>query len=144
MSSAGVLVPNSYEAAWQFDACGPPKSRAKIQFRTLLPEKGQGHVSGVCIQILRMFFLLKKVWRGRCTGNYARISRLALLLDHPDQVMPNVWMGSTTLQMPIVCRHCEAPILDPKKKARIDGEYLDDKEYRNHKYLLNDWRYPVL
>ena len=24
-----------------------------------------------------------------------------------------------------------------KPKARIDGKFLDDKDYRNHKYLLN-------
>ena len=73
-------------------------------------------------------------------GNYARISAFASSLDHPDEVDAKCVDGK---------RHaCKLPppscigIVNDfnsglKAKARIDGKFLDDKDYRNHKYLLN-------
>ena len=61
-------------------------------------------------------------------------------LDHPDEVDAKCVDGK---------RHaCKLPppscvgIVNDfnsglKAKARIDGKFLDDKDYRNHKYLLN-------
>ena len=73
-------------------------------------------------------------------GNYARIAAFASSLDHPDEVDAKCVDGkhhACKLPPP----SCVGIVNDfnsgLKAKAKIDGKYLKDEEYRNHKYLLN-------
>ena len=138
----GVLVPNSYFGGghgnitmWASEVTGQDSKLEPFASR-----KGKAMYRGSLHPDPDNVFSNERFCSEVAYGNYARISAFASSLDHPDEVDAKCVDGK---------RHaCKLPppscvgIVNDfnsglKAKARIDGKFLDDKDYRNHKYLLN-------
>ena len=138
----GVLVPNSYFGGghgnitmWASEVTGQDSKLEPFSSR-----KGKAMYRGSLHPDPDNVFSNERFCSEVAYGNYARISAFASSLDHPDEVDAKCVDGK---------RHaCKLPppscvgIVNDfnsglKPKARIDGKFLDDKDYRNHKYLLN-------
>ena len=138
----GVLVPNSYFGGghgnitmWASEVTGQDSKLEPFASR-----KGKAMYRGSLHPDPDNVFSNERFCSEVAYGNYARISAFASSLDHPDEVDAKCVDGK---------RHaCKLPppscvgIVNDfnsglKPKARIDGKFLDDKDYRNHKYLLN-------
>ena len=138
----GVLVPNSYFGGghgnltlWASEVRGQDSKLEPFSRR-----KGKAMYRGSLHPDPENVFSTERMCSEVAYGNYARIAAFASSLDHPDEVDAKCVDGkhhACKLPPP----SCVGIVSDfnsgLKKKARIDGEYLDDKEYRNHKYLLN-------
>ena len=139
----GVLVPNSviWRGPRQFDHVGQRSQRPRFEAGTLLFQKGQGHVPRKSLHPdPDNVFSSERMCSEVAYGNYARIAAFASSLDHPEEVDAKCVDGkhhACKLPPP----SCVGIVNDfnsgLKAKAKIDGKYLKDEEYRNHKYLLN-------